>query len=76
MPPRVYLPGRWVHNHRSIETTGRARGATVPVADLFELSRPWYGDRLDPDRVKPTTEELQANLTRAGLTGPFWSLAG
>lgn len=56
------------------EKAGRERGATVTIRALFELSREWYGDRLDPYRVKPGTEELQARLARAGLTGPFWAL--
>ena len=59
---------------RWCERQGRVRGATVAIDVLFELSRPWYRDRLDPNRVKPSRDRLQSFLTGAGLTDEFWTL--
>jgi hypothetical protein len=52
----------------------RARGGTVEIGTLYELARGWYGDRLDPGWRPRTTEQSQALLTSAGLTGEFWQL--
>ena len=41
---------------------------------MWPLSEEWYGDRLHPDYSAKPIDELQGMLTRAGLTGPFWSL--
>ena len=49
-------------------------GAIVPVEVLGELSRDWYGGRLD-DAWRPSTPaEKQALLREVGLDGPFWGL--
>ena len=56
------------------ERTGRPRGRAVPIEVLFELSGPWYRDRLDPDRVPATSAERQRLLDAVGLTGEFWRL--
>jgi hypothetical protein len=53
---------------------GRERGAVVPLAQLTELARRWYGDRLDPAWRPRTREASQAVLDAVGLTGPFWAL--
>jgi hypothetical protein len=50
------------------------QGATVPLAQLWELARRWYDDRLEPDWRRRTPAERQAILDAVGLTGPFWSL--
>ena len=49
-------------------------GATVDLGTLRALAVDWYGDRLDPNWSPRTVEQLQAILTRHGLTGPFWNL--
>jgi hypothetical protein len=54
--------------------TGVPRGAAVPIGQLEELARRWYGDRLDPDWRPRTTEASQAILEGVGLTGAFWRL--
>lgn len=41
---------------------------------MWPLSQEWYGDRLDPNYTSKPVSELQAMLTRAGLTGQFWQL--
>ncbi len=53
---------------------GRARGAVLPVAQLEELARRWYGDRLDPAWRPRTREASQRILDEVGLRGPFWAL--
>ena len=49
-------------------------GATVPIQQLNELARRWYGNRLDPDWRPRTRAESQAILRGVGLTGDFWEL--
>ena len=49
-------------------------GATMPLRQLGELARAWWGDRLDPDWRPHTREQNQAILDAVGLTGPFWRL--
>jgi len=61
---------RWCERH------GRAPGAVLGAARLWELARRWYGDRLDPGWRPRTVEASQAILTSLGLTGEFWRLAG
>jgi hypothetical protein len=46
----------------------------MPTAQLHELARRWYGDRLDPGWRPRTVQQSQAILDSVGLTGPFWSL--
>ena len=52
----------------------RARGATVPVEVLGELSRRWYGGRMDDEWRPSPPGEKQAILREAGLRGEFWEL--
>jgi hypothetical protein len=52
-----------------------AGGAVVPLGQLRELARLWYGDRLRADWRPRTPLQSQAVLSAAGLTGPFWRLA-
>jgi hypothetical protein len=49
-------------------------GAVVPVPQLRELGRRWYGDRLEPGWRPRTREQSQAILSGVGLTGEFWRL--
>ena len=58
------------------ERHGRAPGAVLGAARLWELAQRWYGDRLDPGWRPRTVEASQAILTSLGLTGEFWRLAG
>ncbi len=41
---------------------------------MWPLTQAWYGDRLDPGYRPASVDTLQALLTAAGLTSPFWSL--
>ena len=51
---------------------GREPGPAVPVSRLWNLSKVWYGSRLDPNAPRPTPEEARAIFARVGLTDPFW----
>ena len=50
-------------------------GAVVPIRQLAELARRWYGDRLDPAWRPRPVEESQRILDAVGLSGDFWRLA-
>jgi hypothetical protein len=54
----------------------RERGGVVTVAQLHELARRWYGDRLDPAWRPRSRAASQAILAEVGLTGAFWELPG
>ena len=49
-------------------------GATLAAPKMNELSREWWGTRLDPSWCPREPEESQAILERLGLTGEFWQL--
>ena len=49
-------------------------GAAVPIPQLTELARRWYGDRLEPGWRPRTRDQSQAILDAVGLTGDFWRL--
>lgn len=49
-------------------------GAVVPIAQVLELARLWYGNYLAPDWRKWTVAEAQQIFTRAGLVGEHWLL--
>ena len=50
------------------------RSDGVPLQQLAELARRWYGDRLDPGWRPRSRDESQAILDAVGLTGEFWRL--
>ena len=49
-----------------------ARGAVVPLDQVWRLSGPWYANRLDEDWAPRTPEAIERLLSEAGLTGDFW----
>jgi hypothetical protein len=49
-------------------------GEALRLQQTWELSRLWYGDRLDPDFQGRTAEEAQAIFRDLGLQSPFWRL--
>ena len=61
--------GRW------LDTRPEPPGATLSVAELWELARAWWSDRLAPDWRPRTRAESQAILDRLGLTDSYWRLA-
>lgn len=57
---------RWCERH------GIERGAVVPIGQVWDLARAWYGRHLDPDWQKWTAAEAQEIFDRVGLGGDFW----
>lgn len=49
-----------------------ARGSVVPLAQVWQLARPWYADRLDYEWTPRTPETTEQLLSAAGLSGEFW----
>jgi len=46
----------------------------MTIEQAWELSKKWYGTRLDPDFRRPTNDEARAIFGSVGLIGDFWSL--
>lgn len=46
----------------------------MPIPTLWELTVPWYGDRLDPSSRRKEIDEYQDLLSGAGLDDAFWQL--
>ena len=49
-------------------------GVSLSTAEIWELSRAWYANRLSSDWRPRTRDESQAILDRLGLKGEFWRL--
>lgn len=58
----------WCERHRL------PRGAVVPVAQVRELGRRWYGGHAARDWRKHSARAAQAIFTDVGLVGPFWEV--
>ena len=52
---------------------GHPVGKVMSLETTWELSRRWYGDRLDPSFRGRTPEAAMAIFRSVGLTGPFWT---
>jgi hypothetical protein len=46
----------------------------MSIAQAWDLSVKWYGNRLAPDFRRPTVDEARAIFASVGLTGDFWNL--
>ena len=46
----------------------------LSIAQAWDLSVKWYGNRLAPDFRRPAAEEASAIFESVGLTGAFWRL--
>lgn len=55
---------------------GIQRGEIVPLAQVAELARVWYGNHLDPRWRKPTASEARATFASVGLTSDHWRVPG
>jgi hypothetical protein len=55
--------------------TGEPRGEAIPLAQVWELSRAWYGNRLNPDFRGRTADEAEAIFQSVGLTSAFWRVS-
>lgn len=76
----IYYCGTVLVFHRPAEVDdwcerhGIERGEVVPLRQVWELARVWYGRHRDRDWKKWTPEEAQAAFTLVGLTGDFWRI--
>lgn len=52
-----------------------AKGAIVPIAQVAELARIWYGNHADPNWKKWSIDQARQIFEKVGLAGEFWSLA-
>jgi hypothetical protein len=60
--------GDWCERYR------QPHGEAVPLDQVADLARRWYGCHADPEWHKWTVGEAQAIFHDAGLTSPFWDL--
>lgn len=51
-----------------------AKGAVVPIRQVWQLAKVWYGNHLNPEWVKWTAAEAQAIFESVGLTGEHWAI--
>lgn len=51
---------------------GEPRGEAVPLRQVWDLSRAWYGNRMSPDFRGRTVEQAVEIFNQAGLTSDFW----
>ncbi len=49
-----------------------ARGAVVPLEQVWRLAMPWYADRLDYGWTPRTPAAMEHLFAEAGLMGDFW----
>jgi hypothetical protein len=52
----------------------RRRGAVLTLPQLWQLTQPWYRDRLSPDFHGRSGEQVQEIFRQAGLTSEFWGV--
>jgi Alkylmercury lyase len=62
------------HVDRWLSRTGNARGAVVPLPQVWKLARAWYVDPRDAGWRPRTRDESQTVIDSVGLTGEFWEL--
>jgi hypothetical protein len=53
-------------------TTGEPRGETIPLAQVWQLSQAWYGDRMNPDFRGRTIAQAHEIFKGVGLESDFW----
>jgi hypothetical protein len=68
----VYLRSE-EHLSQWLDANGWEPGASLSATTMNELSREWWGTRLDPGWRPRAPEQSQAILDRLGLVGEFWS---
>jgi hypothetical protein len=56
----------WLASHHA------ERGAVLSVQQLWDLSQPWYENRMSPEFHGRTAEQAQEVFREAGLTSAFW----
>jgi hypothetical protein len=58
---------------RGAAEKGVTRGESLSLERIWELSKLWYGGRLDPTYRGRSAAEVEGIFQRVGLTSPFWS---
>jgi hypothetical protein len=58
-----------------LESKKAARGATLSMDRLWELSKRWYHNRLSIEYRGRSVEEVQEIFKSLDLTDPFWQAA-
>ena len=58
----------WCRRH------GLAKGDVQPIAKIWEFSKAWYGNHLNPDWVKWTVDDARDLFQRFGLTDSIWEM--
>ena len=53
-------------------TQGEPRGETLTFAQVWNLSKAWYGNRMNPDYRGRTPTEAERLFEQLGLDSPFW----
>ncbi len=51
---------------------GALRGETLSLAQVWQLSQAWYGDRMASDFRGRTVAQAMDIFGRLGLTSAFW----
>lgn len=52
----------------------KPKGEVVPIAQVWELAKVWYGNYLDPDFKRKTKAIAKEMYQSVGLTADFWKL--
>jgi hypothetical protein len=55
-----------------LQTKKAARGETLTISQLWQLSQRWYHNRLDIEYHSRTLEQAQKNFREVGLVSSFW----
>ena len=63
------------HLERWLDQRKLAQGATLTLAQQWQLARTWYADRMSPQWRRRTPEEAERVFADIGLTGDFWRLS-
>jgi hypothetical protein len=58
----------WSQRHRI------SKGDIQPITKIWEFSKVWYGNHLNPNWKKWTTEEAQQIFEKFGLTDDIWKI--
>lgn len=62
------------HVDRWCRVRGWPKRPLVSLAQIWELSVAWYGNRLTAESRRPMGDEVKQILARTGLTGEFWEV--
>jgi alkylmercury lyase-like protein len=62
------------HVDRWLRDTSNAKGAVVPLAQVWALAQAWYTDPRDAAWRPRARNESQAVIDSVGLIGEFWEL--